>query len=91
MTYYIRDVEDYVDDFTTIAGLEELRKYATQRKMYHLLGFLDKGAALITEALMNEVKEAKPASKDLRETFEGLIDILERCELVAIIQDGVND
>jgi hypothetical protein len=91
MSYTIRDINDYKGDFATLAGLEELREYAAKRDLFHISGFLEKGAALMTEVLVEEVKSAKPASKTLRATLENLSDILDRSELVAIIQDGVND
>lgn len=92
MPYYIVDADEkHQGDLGTSTGIEELKKYASKQKLFHLGGFLAKGAALITEVFVEEVKAAKPASKDLRDILDNLSNILQKSELCVIIQDGVND
>ena len=90
MGYYIEDVNDYQGDLATSLGLEELKKYAASRKLFNIVGFITTGAALITEVLMEEVRSAKPANKNIRKTLEDLLVTLEKSELAVYIRDGVN-
>ena len=90
MGYSLFDSNGYIGDVGTTGGLQDLRKYCLSMKKHNVRLFLDKGAALITEVFMNEVKALRPRKKTIQTTAENLLVLLERCEGVAIISDGVN-
>lgn len=92
MGYYLIDVDNnYLGDFATAFGIEELRKYATKVQALNLLGFLEKGAALITAVLINEVKGLRPTDENIRGILDNLVRMLDDADLCVIIQDGVTN
>jgi hypothetical protein len=91
MGYYLIDVNgEYLGDIATTIGLDGLYKYAKKAKAYNLVGFLEKGAALVNTALMEEVKGLRPTDADVRTILDNLVSMLNEAELMVIIQDGVN-
>lgn len=91
MSYFLYDADGkYLGDLATTIGLFELRKYAQKGKFYNLLGFLDKGAALVTQVLIEELKGMRPSNADMREIIDNLIKMIDEAELCVIISDGVN-
>lgn len=92
MSYGLYDADEkYLGDFATAMGLLNLRKYAAKVKAVNLAGFLDKGAALVTTALVEEIKALRPADLDVKDTIQGLLRMLDAAELCVIISDGAND
>lgn len=92
MSYRLIDVnERYLGDLASTVGMDGLRRYAERAKAEELLGFLDKGAALVTGALMEELEGLRPKDPRVREILSGLVDMLERAEFCVLIEDDVNE
>lgn len=80
----------YLGDMATTFGMDELYAYAMRSGALNLLGFLDKGAALVTATLVEELKALRPQKADVRDIVDNLVRMLDRAELCVIIQDGAN-
>lgn len=91
MSYGLIDVNGkYLGDMATTSGMDDLYVYAVRAGAHNLVGFLDKGAALVTQALVEEIRALRPQSTDVRKTLDNLFRMLDGAELCVIIQDGVN-
>ncbi len=85
------DVNDtYLGDVATTIGMDGFYRYAKKVGALNLVGFLDKGAALVTTALVEEVKGLRPTDADVRSIVDNLLRMLDKAELAVVIQDGVN-
>ena len=92
MSYVLYDADDkYLGDLATTRGLDGLYKYANRVDASHLADFLEKGAALVTQSLIDEVQKLRPADLDIRHILDNLIKMLNDAELCVIISDDVND
>lgn len=91
MGYYLIDVNDtYLGDLATTIGMDGLYKYAVKARALNLQGFLDKGAALVTSVLVEELKALRPQDTNVRSIVDNLVRMLDKADLAVIIQDGVN-
>lgn len=91
MGYWLIDVNgEYLGDMATTIGMDGLRKYATKAEAFNLLGFMEKGSALVTTALVDEIKRLRPTDSNVRTILDNLVLMLDKAELAVIIQDGVN-
>ncbi len=94
MSFSIYDVNGFVGDFATTTGLSELSRFIEEQEgqsMEDAKGFLQMGGALITNDLIDGFRIAAPRKDTIRETVTNLVELLEKCDTVAIISDGLND
>jgi len=92
MAYDLYDVGGYVAPLATVGGLRQLRQFADRHNLYNLQGFLEKGAALITEIFIRELEDIKGASKEVQATIDNLLDALKgKAELAVFVVDGVHN
>ena len=94
MTYQLYDAQGYVGDLATTTGLQELREFVdSQSGAENIKGFLDKGAALVTDELIEELGKLPlaAATKEVKGTVDTLRQLILLCDVVAIINDGLND
>lgn len=93
MSYSLYDTKGYVDDLATTTGLRELAEFARANGDRHVIAFFDLGASLITDEFVSGLVALSKKKGDplVKNTLDDLIEAVGRCNLVAIISDGVND
>jgi mRNA degradation ribonuclease J1/J2 len=52
--------------------------------------FLDEGSAQVTEQLIEGFRSLKPRDRDVAQTIDNLVQMLVRCDSIAIISDGTD-
>ena len=90
MSYTIYDSNGYLGDFCTNTGLSELYNYAEKSNLPRTKGFIEMGAALITEKWEKELQDAMPKDKNIKSTIDTLRTYLFKGNLVIILKDGIN-
>ena len=90
MSYMIYDVNGYVGDLASNKGYSDLVQFITVLDNEVLGELINNGCADITELLVEQVKNI-PATKffDINDTVENLKTLIDKCEDVIIITDGV--
>jgi len=92
MSYELYDVNGFVAPLASVWGLRELRVFAEKADLYNLQGFLEKGAALITELFIRELEDVRGASKEVQATIDNLLGALKgKAELAVFVVDGVHN
>lgn len=91
MTYSLYDAEDYIGDVATITGLDELRKFVEKNKMEKTLTFLDEGNTEDMDEVIEELSKIKSDDENVASTITNLIDLLGKCDEIAIINDGTSE
>jgi ribonuclease J len=89
MGYYLYDVRGYVGDVASNHGLTLMSGYA--RKVSdepQVKKFLEEGLAPITKELIAGFKAIHSTDKDIANTIDNLVELLAKCDTVAIISDG---
>ena len=90
MSYQLYDSNGYVGDLATITGLNELADYLLSFNVVVITKFMDEGDSTEIGKLTKALKKI-PASddKDIQDTLDNLINLLGKCEEIAIISDGI--
>jgi hypothetical protein len=90
MGYYLYDANGYVGDLASNNGLTQMSKYVfsvTSSKPIHKL--FEEGYSPVTDELITDFKAIYCNDKDIAITIENLIDLLSKCDTVAIISNGI--
>jgi hypothetical protein len=90
MSYQLYDSNGYVGDLATNTGLDQLSNYLLSFKVKAISKFINQGESLNINRLIKSLKKI-PASddKDIQNTLDNLINLLGKCEEIAIISDGI--
>ena len=89
MGYYLYDANGYIGDLASIHGLWLMSEYVTQvTDEPQVKQFLEEGCALVTKELIVGFKAIHSPDKDIADTIDNLVDLLAKCDTVAIISDG---
>ena len=94
MTYQLYDAEGYVGDLATTTGLQEMQEFVEEQPgARNVKGFLEKGAALVTDELIEELQglSLEGASAEVRSSRSTLQQLVLLCDTVAIVSDGLNE
>jgi len=90
MSNQLYDVKGYVGDLATNSGLSELSKFALShtdnaqvKKLFRL------GRATDIEKLKAGLEELTGASKSVKATIDNLLKLLDKCDKIAIISNGM--
>jgi len=89
MSYCLYDAYGYIGDLASNHGLTLMSAYV--RKVAHepqVKQFFEEGYAPITKELIAGLKEIHSPDKDIADTIDNLVNLLARCDSVAIISDG---
>lgn len=90
MGYYLYDARGYVGDLASVHGLWQVSEYVRQASNVPLVKkFFEEGHALITEDLITGLRNLHPEDIDIAQTIDNLLQLLVKCDSVAIISDGV--
>jgi len=91
MGYYLYDAIGYVGDLASIAGLGQLYEYVAEASdVAAVRDFLDEGCAPITEELIDGFRSLRPEDPEVATVIDNLIQMLARCDTIAIISDGTD-
>lgn len=90
MGYYLYDARGYVGDLASIYGLEQLSEYVSRASQVPLVKkFFEEGYAPVTEDLIAGFRNLHPEDIDVAQTIDNLLQLLVKCDSIAIISDGV--
>lgn len=90
MGYYLYDARGYVGDLASIHGLQQLSEYVGRASQVPLVKkFFKEGQALVTEGLIAGFRSLHPEDIDVAKTIDNLLQLLVKCDSIAIISDGV--
>ena len=91
MGYCLYDARGYVGDLATIHGLSQLSEYLGQASGSPLLkGFFEEGHALVTEEFISDFRSLHPEDVCVARTIDNLLQLLVKCDSIAIISDGTD-
>ena len=91
MGYYLYDARGYVGDLATIHGLSQLSEYVDQASGSPLLkAFFEEGHAVVTEEFISDFRSLHPKDPDVAKTIDNLVQMIVRCDSIAIISDGTD-
>lgn len=93
MSYYLYDAKGYIADLSTTSGLVDMTRWVNkQNGLTHLKGFLHKGAAFVTDKLLDDLDNiTTKGPKSVIDTIKNLRENIQYCDTVAIISDGANN
>jgi hypothetical protein len=89
MSYQLYDINGYVGDIATTQGWEDLSNYILKFGMLEMKDFVNKGFIEISNLAIVRFERLKPKDVDVKITLDNLILLLNKCEDVAIISDGL--
>jgi ribonuclease J len=90
MGYSLYDARGYVGDLASIHGLQQLTEYVGRASQVPLVKkFFKEGQALVTEDLIAGFRSLHPEDIDVAKTIDNLLQLLAKCDSIAIISDGV--
>jgi len=90
MTYCLYDARGYVGDLASIHGLNLMSDYVTTiTNEPQVKKFFEAGQATITKELIAGFKAIHSPDKDIADTIDNLVNLLSKCDTIAIISDGV--
>ncbi len=91
MGYYLYDAIGYVGDLASISGLGQLHKYVAEASdAAAVRDFLDEGYSPITDELIDGFRILRPEDPEIATTIDNLVQMLARCDTIAIISDGTD-
>jgi hypothetical protein len=91
LTYCLYDSNGYVGDLASIGGLKDLRDFVLHKTNdKNIRSFFDKGHITPTPALITRIKGLHSDNESINTTLTNLVDLLSKCDTVAIISDGVS-
>lgn len=90
MGYYLYDARGFVGDLASIHGLTLVSAYARRVSKEPLVKkFFEEGHSPVTKELIAGLRDLRPHDIDVAQTISNLLDLLAKCDSVAIISDGV--
>lgn len=90
LDYQIYDINGFVGSLTTIAGLEQFRKYVFRFGEHQALKeLIDKGVSIITQELIDDIFSIKSEDKNIQKTIAILQKLIEKADTAIIISDGI--
>lgn len=90
MGYYLYDARGYVGDLASIHGLQQVSAYIRKAAKVPLVKrFFQEGYAPVTEDLIAGIRSLHPKDTSVAQTIDNLLEMLAKCDSVAIISDGV--
>lgn len=90
MGYYLYDKRGYVGDLASNYGLSLISAYVEKTSKEPLVKELfQNGHSLITEELIIGIRSLHPEDNEIAQTFNNLLELLAKCDSIAIISDGV--
>ena len=92
MTYYIYDVDGYVNDFATVSGMAEFMEFLEKEGLQETEFFVQEGFCLNPVELRTALVglQNHPMSGSVKEILDEFIDTLTHCSEIAILYDGVS-
>ncbi len=91
MGYYLYDARGYVGDLASIDGLHRLSQYVRRAsRVTAVKEFLEEGYAPITTDLVAGLRSLRARDTHVAQTIDNLMQLLGRCDSVAIISDGTD-
>ena len=91
MSYCLYDARGYVGDLASNYGLTLMSDYVMKiTKEPQVKKFFEEGQAPITKELIAGFKAIRCPDKDIVLTIDNLIEMLGRCDTIAIISDGTD-
>ena len=91
MSYCLYDARGYIGDLASNYGLTLMSDYIMKiTKEPQVKKFLVEGQAPITKELIAGFKAIRCPDKDIVLTIDNLIEMLGRCDTIAIISDGTD-
>lgn len=90
MSYYLYDINGYLGDLATNTGLQDLSEFIEMKGNKATNGLIELGSSLITDDLVNGLKALVPEEASIRATLKSLIAMVNRAELVVIINNGID-
>jgi len=91
MSYCLYDARGYVGDLASNYGLTLMSDYAAEvTNEPQVKKFFERGQAPITKELVAGFKAIRCPDKDIALTIGNLIEMLARCDTIAIISDGTD-
>ena len=92
MTWYLFDSNGYVGDLATIKGLADLRTFILRTsKNHYVKDFFNQGYSTHMVELQKEFKQLHSPNTSINNTMQNLVELLGKCEDVAIINDGIEE
>ena len=89
MTYCLYDARGYVGDLASVHGLELISDFATRvTNEPQIKKFFQEGQSPITKELIAGFKAIHSSDKNIADTIDNLVNLLAKCDTVAIISDG---
>jgi glyoxylase-like metal-dependent hydrolase (beta-lactamase superfamily II) len=89
MGYYLYDARGYVGDLASINGLRLMSDYAIKTSSEpQVKKFFEEGQVPVTKELITGFKAIRCPDKDIALTIDNLIEMLAKCDTIAIISDG---
>jgi ribonuclease J len=90
LTYYLYDARGFVGDLASTHGLTLMSDYASGvSDNPQVKEFFEEGQAPVSRELIDGLRRLHPADVDIANTISNLLDLLAKCDTVAIISDGV--
>jgi len=90
MGYYLYDARGYVGDLASTYGLEQVATYVESAcQVPAVRKLFDEGESPVTEDLVAGLRCLHPDDVEVARTIDNLLQLLTRCDSIAIISDGV--
>lgn len=90
MSYQLYDVNGYLGDMATTTGLRDLREFIETKGNKATKGLMELGSSLITDDLIAGLKALVPEDAEVRTTLKNLVSMVNKAELVVIINNGID-
>jgi ribonuclease J len=91
MSFCLYDAYGYVGDLASINGLWLMSKYVRRvTSEPQVKQFFEKGEAPVTKKLIAGLKAINCPDKDIADTISNLVNLLAKCDTIAIISDGTD-
>lgn len=90
MSYQLYDANGYVGELATTMGLRDLSEYIMDKGNKATKGLMELGSSLITDDLVNGLKALVPEETSIKTTLKNLISMVNKAELVVIINNGID-
>jgi len=91
MSYCLYDAYGYIGDLASNHGLWLMSKYVRRvTDEQQVKRFFEEGEAPVTKELIAGLKAIHCRDRDIKATIDNLVDLLAKCDTVAIISDGTD-
>jgi ribonuclease J len=89
MSYCLYDAYGYIGDLASNHGLVLMSDYARQvTSEPQVKHFFEEGESPVTKELVAGLKAIRCPDKDIADTIDNLVQLLAKCDTIAIISDG---